>query len=572
MAPPNYEFAFNSKAYSDRTLVLEIVAVGGSSRSGSGDGSVHERSDSTAVHPRCLDVDANKSSPGSGIHSSPESNHPKKRPRPDDEAVEATPKGDYPQKRPRADDEAAGKNGEEDEEEKENGEDEEEVQGEGTPVLRVEQMRVSSVILAGESPFFQTLFDNNSFKESGAAEVKLRLTTEEVDALRELVFFMYCRRLNTTDPVKIIAVLGAADKFQAGAAAQHCIALLQQTPMTTEIALMYLEHPVSTDLLNLFKPVKSYASSYFAKKFRNVFKSNDELMTMPLSAITAVFSSSNIVLPSEDHVIKFFSKWVEVHYADLIQRKSVFNSDLVPLVRFVHLSCRQLKDLLAHDLLDMKTFSSSIVCALLFKVDASFSQLPELRVPGWNYAPRYYKLKALKVTHFQKPVYQSVCYMDLKREECLILFPEHQFISEPFTIATNQMILKARCSQQEGTGHVFGLCVGIGNFTQPVTCRVEISVRRPHGLFQTDFRSVSTFNSSDQLIGSTSLIPWAQLTAENSPWWINGTLHLRVEVTLMQPQQQQFHQQAHQQQLHQQLQQPPQQLHQLPHQLQQQIV
>lgn len=77
------------------------------------------------------------------------------------------------------------------------------------------------------------------------------------------------------------------------------------------------------------------------------FRLPDELMDMPLSVVETIFSSTDLHISYEDEVYNFLLEWVCKHYQESKERNMIWNSRLLPLVRFCHMSWTGLHNILA---------------------------------------------------------------------------------------------------------------------------------------------------------------------------------------------------------------------------------
>lgn len=111
----------------------------------------------------------------------------------------------------------------------------------------------------------------NCFLNSYACFFFILLGTEE-HALLELLSFMYRGTLTTTEPSLLLDILMAADKFEVPSCMRHCSQLLISLPMTTESALLYLDHGCSILLAAEVQRVIGTAKQFIAKTYRDFDK------------------------------------------------------------------------------------------------------------------------------------------------------------------------------------------------------------------------------------------------------------------------------------------------------------
>ncbi|URE44798.1 BACK [Musa troglodytarum] len=302
----------------------------------------------------------------------------------------------------------------------------------------------------------------------------------------ELLSFMYSGKLSTTSPSLLLDVLMAADKFEVVSCMRHCSQLLRSLPMTTESALLYLDLPCSVSMASAVQPLTDAAKDYLAKSYRDITKFQDEMLGLPLSGIEAILSSDDLQVASEDAIYDFVLKWA---------RAQGPTPAACPF-------CRQ----------------------------SSHRRFTE----------RAYKYRPLKVVEFERPHPQCIVYLDLTRGECANLFPSGRVYSQAFHLGGQGFFLSAHCNlDQHSLFHCFGLFLGMqekGSIS--FTVEYEFAARtKPSGEFVSKYKGFYTFTGG-KAVGYRNLfgIPWTSFVAEDSLFFINGTLHLRAELTIKQPQ------------------------------------
>ncbi|KAM0928262.1 hypothetical protein ACQ4PT_002371 [Festuca glaucescens] len=216
----------------------------------------------------------------------------------------------------------------------------------GTSVLTVKTLHVNSAILAARCPFFLKLF-SNGMKESDQTHPRIRIADSEQNALMEVLSYMYSGKLTATAPTLLLDILMVADKFEVLSCMRHCSELLTSLPMTTESALLYVDHPCSTSLAAEVQHVIGVAKEFLAKKYRDFDKFQDEAMNISLSGIEAILSSSDIHVLIEDDLYFFMVKLARERYPVLEERRKILSSRLFPLLRFSHMTFSTLREILA---------------------------------------------------------------------------------------------------------------------------------------------------------------------------------------------------------------------------------
>ncbi|KAM0928263.1 hypothetical protein ACQ4PT_002371 [Festuca glaucescens] len=345
----------------------------------------------------------------------------------------------------------------------------------GTSVLTVKTLHVNSAILAARCPFFLKLF-SNGMKESDQTHPRIRIADSEQNALMEVLSYMYSGKLTATAPTLLLDILMVADKFEVLSCMRHCSELLTSLPMTTESALLYVDHPCSTSLAAEVQHVIGVAKEFLAKKYRDFDKFQDEAMNISLSGIEAILSSSDIHVLIEDDLYFFMVKLARERYPVLEERRKILSSRLFPLLRFSHMTFSTLREILActDNDIDHDQVTKCITEVLLHKAYPA-----EMEGPLAADA-RAYKLKPVTVVAFAGP-----CPQDPKCSKCLTL--DCEFAAK----------------------------------------------RKSSGKFVTLYNNELTFND-ERGCGCADLfeMPWFMFIADDD-LFIDGVLHLRADVAVV---------------------------------------
>ncbi|KAM3279751.1 hypothetical protein ACQJBY_046862 [Aegilops geniculata] len=440
----------------------------------------------------------------------------------------------------------------------------------GTPVLREKNIHINSAILASRSPFFLKLFSNgmkksdqthptiksflskgllasrspfflklfsNGMKESDQTQPTIRIADSEENALMELLRYMYSGKLTTTEPSLLLDILMAADKFEVLSCVRHCSQLLTSLPMTTESALLYLDHPCSTSLAAEVECVIGAAKEFLANKYNDFAKFQHQLMNFPLAGIEAILSSTDLQVIREDCIYAFMLTWARERYPELEERREILSSRLLPLVRFSHMTCRKLQEVLAcsDDDIDHEKVTKRIAEVLLQKAYPKQMEgaLAADATTCWQFTEREYKYKPVKLVAFDRPCPQVIAYLDLTREDCSRLFRSGHAWSHDFRLAgwKGSIYLSPVCTMNEQSKlSTFGLQL-IGFGSTDLTVDIEFAARtRSSGKFVSKYSCKHTFTSAwlkkcDDLFG----VPWSTFIADDNIF-IDGVLHLRADL------------------------------------------
>ncbi|XP_019160609.1 PREDICTED: BTB/POZ domain-containing protein POB1-like isoform X2 [Ipomoea nil] len=406
-------------------------------------------------------------------------------------------------------------------------------------VLRVKTIHISSPILAAKSPFFYKLF-SNGMRESEQRHVTLRIHASEEAALMDLLSFMYSNTLSTTTPSALLDVLMAADKFEVASCMRYCSRLLRDLPMTCESALLYLDLPSSVLMAEAVQPLTDAAKKFLAARFKDITKFQEEVLNLPLAGIEAILSSDDLQIASEDAVYDFVLKWARIHYPKLEERREILGSRLCRLIRFPFMTCRKLKKVLSCNDFDPELASKVVLEALFFKAEAPYRQrslaADEANISFRRFVERAYKYRPVKVVEFELPRPQCIVYLDLKREECLNLFPAGRVYSQAFHLGGQGFFLSAHCNMdQQSSFHCFGLFLGMqekGSVSFAVD--YEFAARtKPTEEYVSKYKGNYTFTGG-KAVGYRNLfgIPWTAFVGDDSHYFMNGILHLRAELTI----------------------------------------
>ncbi|KAI4986333.1 hypothetical protein ZWY2020_018963 [Hordeum vulgare] len=235
---------------------------------------------------------------------------------------------------------------------------------------------------------------------------------------------MYSGKLTTIEPIVLLDILVAADKFEVPACMRYCSQLLTSMPMTTESALLYLDYPCSILMAAEVQSLLHAAKEFLANKYKDFLKFQDELMNISLVGIEAIFSSTDLHVLCEDVVYYFLLKWARVrYYYSEEERRRILGYRLLPLVRFSNMSCGTLWKVLTCDDVDIdhEHVTKRIAEVLLHKAypyQIMEGALAADMTTSWQFAERAYDFKLVRVVAFNQPYPQVTVYMALKRDEC----------------------------------------------------------------------------------------------------------------------------------------------------------
>uniref|UniRef100_A0A453LM09 BTB domain-containing protein n=1 Tax=Aegilops tauschii subsp. strangulata TaxID=200361 RepID=A0A453LM09_AEGTS len=339
-----------------------------------------------------------------------------------------------------------------------------------TPVLQVETIHVCSATLAAKSNFFRKLF-SNGMKESGHRQATVTIADSEYEAFLELLHFIYSGKLTPTEPILVVDILLAADKFEVASCIKLCGERLVDLPMTAESAVMCLDLPCS---ISMAPALAEAAKKFLAKRYDKFLltKFQDELMRISLTGIVAILSRNHPGVASEESVYDFVLRWAHFQYPNPEERHKILSSSLLPLVPVV------------------RSMTNGIL------------------------------------------IDQPSCIVDftLSRGQCSGLFPSGSIRSPPFYCGGHGFFLSAHGKMEPS--NFFGLLIEKLEDKGPVrgTIDYEIEVKTRQSLEFLFLWRRTTTTDSRQALGCR--IPWPSIIADNSRFFIDDKLHLRVHVKI----------------------------------------
>ncbi|KAM3263236.1 BTB/POZ domain-containing protein POB1-like [Capsicum annuum] len=406
--------------------------------------------------------------------------------------------------------------------------------------LRVRTLHISSAILAAKSQFFYKLFVG--MKESQQQHVTIQIHVSEETAVMDLLKFIYSNALSATTPTGVFDVLMAADKFEVVSCMRYCSFLLQNLHMTTDSALLYLNLPSNILMADDVQLLTNAAKKFLAARFVDITKFQEEVFSLPLLGIEAVLSSDDLQIDSEDAVYDIALKWARKHYPKLEERWEVWSSHLCHLIRFPFMTERKLRKVLMCSDFDPELASKLVIEALFYKDEAPYCQ-GSIAAEAGNalhhcYVQRAYKYRPVKALHFETPRQQCIIYLDLKRDECVRLFPVGRVYTQTFHLGGRGFFLSARCSMDQQNGsHCFGLFLrmqekGSESFAVDYEFAARIS---PDEKYVRKHKGDYIFTRGMK-VGCRNLfgVDWTTFLDRDSVYFINGILYLRAEVTVRQ--------------------------------------
>ncbi|KAL3819200.1 hypothetical protein ACJIZ3_005105 [Penstemon smallii] len=357
---------------------------------------------------------------------------------------------------------------------------------------------------------------------------------QEVARLVDLLnSFTNSSTLSRTTPSALLNVLVAADKLT-----RYCSQLLRNLPMTCESALLYLDTIPSTSLKG--DPVQQLvdaAKLFLASHFKDISKFEEEILDLHLAGIEAVLSSDDLQVESENAVYDLVMKWARTHYPVLKERRRILITSLLGLIRFPCMTVVKLKKLLHCKDIDPLLASEIVTDALSFMIrgesSSSLSHRHGISLVG---AHRFYKYHPVKVVEFEEPLQECIVYLEIKRANPYFIANPGRVYSHDFEFGGQRFRLSTVCNSDGKNPLVVALGMrkkGSEEEHDELTVEYEFGLGRGDK-FVSKFRTTATF-TGEKAYGCRTLVsvPWAAFIADDSPYFINGILHLRARLTLI---------------------------------------
>ncbi|XP_076950226.1 BTB/POZ domain-containing protein POB1-like [Bidens hawaiensis] len=311
-----------------------------------------------------------------------------------------------------------------------------------SPSVIVEDMHISSPILAARSPFFYKLF-TNGMKESEERDVTLRINASEKAAFMELLNFMYSNNLTFTTVTALLDVLVIADKFDVPSCVRYCGHLLRNLPMEPKSVLLYLDLPSTILTAEGLRSLTVAAKQFYAVHYKDITKYQDEIHRLPLESVEAIISSDDLKVATEDDVYVFVIKWARTHYPEREDHRIILMSRIAKFIRFPYMTHGMLTNLLTCNEFDPEFAQEVVTEAISFNAEVPRRQHEYEQ----GFVKRAYKYQPVKMVKFEQPYPYHVVYVDLKRDVCASLFPLGHVCSEAFNVGGKGFYLSFQCSE-----------------------------------------------------------------------------------------------------------------------------
>lgn len=262
------------------------------------------------------------------------------------------------------------------------------------------------------------------------------------------------------------------------------------------------------------------------------------MLTLPLAGIQTVLSSDDLQVISECTVYDFVLTWARKHYPDLEERRRILKTHLLHLVRFPLMSTTKLaEEVQTCSDIEPEVASTIVMHALRFKAETPLQRRriaeTEDNASSRQFLERAYIFRPVKVVELEVPHQQSIVYLDLKRDELVkCALPLGGIGSQIFHLGGQLLSLVAVSYLVEQTNQRWFFLVLKKLGSGYCTATYEVALRKkPSEGFQSCATGSLTLTEpmSSKMLHS---VPWAGVIEDDSPYFIDDVLHLRVELTI----------------------------------------
>ncbi|KAL8268645.1 hypothetical protein R6Q59_002443 [Mikania micrantha] len=313
--------------------------------------------------------------------------------------------------------------------------------------------------------------------------------TEEL-AFMELLNFMYNNNLRVTNASDVLDVLITANKYDVASCMEHCSRSLKNLSMTPESLLVYLDLPSTVLMSEAFLPLTVAARQFYVVHYKDMTKIKyEDIISLPFAGVEAILASDDLQVLSEDFVYVFVLKWAKTHFPNLSDRRAIIATRLAKYIRYPFMSRRMLKQVLTSNNFDNKFAQKVVTEAISFKAEVPHTTYIKDKNSVLNrwFVERAYEYRPIKVR------LRDVCDIErfgfflatMKEESCCFVLD--------FVVATRS---------------------------------------KPGEEFVDIFKTISTCTSGT-FFGNRNIfsIPWSRFIGEDSVCFIDGVLHIKVQLT-----------------------------------------
>ncbi|KAJ4840017.1 hypothetical protein Tsubulata_034009 [Turnera subulata] len=389
---------------------------------------------------------------------------------------------------------------------------------------KVITIHIVSAILASKSPFFRDLFSKHFGPE---LSLELMNVHEEAPFLNLLRYMYGCLKSlhsNISNAGDWIDLLIVAQRYQVKSCVKYCCkSLLGLMSMQTVPFYFYLASvfPNTEEAEEEVQHLIKESSKFIIKNWNG--NNWPEALWLPFKGLQALLLADDLEVDSEESVLDFFCKWAYQHYPKTKKRREFFHSHLDSLVRLPFLSIKSLEEILGCHILDPDYKRETVFKALLYKAagGANFSKCSNMP------RPRAYKFCPVRVVAFDSPKEGCIVYLDLKKEACNRLCSKDRRFTEPFLLGNEEVQLELCYDKNDQRFQVGMTKIKDESKLDSLTMHVAARIKTTEEFTTLETRDATRLTDFRGFMGS-NIFP----SSGESKLFINGTLHLRVELVI----------------------------------------
>ncbi|KAK1263300.1 BTB/POZ domain-containing protein POB1 [Acorus gramineus] len=396
----------------------------------------------------------------------------------------------------------------------------------------MECIHISSVILAGASPYFLKLFSSDMQETSEQKERILEIEVSEKDVVMELLKFIYGKKLPSAIIVSfpnLLGILMVAEKYDVPCCVRYCTRLLLELDMNLDTASYCLELSSNVSTSQAIKPIAKTAQEFLISRYEeNIPRLQEEVVQLSLSSLEVVLCEDELNLMEDDAYV-IVLKWARARYPRMDDRREFLNSNLARFVRMRYMTHKKLREVPECEDLDHDTASKLVLDALFFKVENP--PLPARALTSEELIGH-----PVRVLEFRRPNKKANVYLELKRSDCQKLSVNGTITSQAFYVHGQVFrIISQRYSEEMQSFGVLLECVHNGTPTM-IKVDYEFWVKeRSTMTYVNKFKTSYDFTSIDRLgRGNKNLcgMSWASFIEKDSPYFNNDVLHLKAHISI----------------------------------------
>jgi hypothetical protein len=208
----------------------------------------------------------------------------------------------------------------------------------GDEVMRV---HVNSMLLAGRSRFFLSLFSAGML-ETSQKEVWLSIHEEEKEALLDILGFLYRGAFKSLDFVHLLKILLLSDKYDVPVALEAASRVIQRQDLSPHQCEVLLDLQSSLAENKAFNPAVAHGRDLLEAQYSNLdtWWSRPEVWSLGHNAMRLILGSESTRVTSENTAFAILERWLSVDW----DARHVHIPELARLLRWSAMDVNYLQD------------------------------------------------------------------------------------------------------------------------------------------------------------------------------------------------------------------------------------